>query len=166
MTVEEFKSAYKIPLVIVLDNIRSGHNVGSVFRTSDAYRVEKIYLCGITCQPPHSDITKTAIGATDSVDWEYQKDTMKCLSDLRQRGYELLAIEQTENSIDLEDLKPKKGDRIALVLGNEVKGVQQKVVDYCDQCIELQQFGTKHSLNVSVCAGISIYQISAKIRRN
>ena len=179
ISTDEFKQAKKIPLVIVLDNVRSMHNIGSVFRTSDAYVVEKVVLCGITAQPPHPDIHKSALGAEFSVDWEYYADTNEAVAALKSQGYEVWAIELAENSVMLQDFfnqsecSPKLGElskglrgmpnsqlstRYAVVLGNEVKGVQQSVIDQCQGCIELPQFGTKHSLNVSVTAGIVIWE--------
>jgi len=164
ITPEEFKKAEKIPLVVVLDNIRSLNNIGSVFRTSDAFLVESIYLCGITATPPHTDIHKTALGAEDSVDWLYFKDTEDAIHDLKQKGYSVSAIEQVENSIMLEDIQLTQEKKYAVVFGNEVKGVQQTVVDMCDNCIEIPQYGTKHSLNVSVTAGIVIWDFFKQLR--
>ncbi len=157
ISVETFKSMQKISLVVVLDNVRSLHNVGSVFRTSDAYLIEKIFLCGITATPPSAEIHKTALGAEDSVDWEYVENTCDVVVNLKKNDYTIFAIEQVENSISLEEVELNKERKYAVVLGNEVKGVQQAVVDICDGCIELPQFGTKHSLNVSVTAGIVIW---------
>ncbi|WP_124978991.1 RNA methyltransferase [Nonlabens xiamenensis] len=160
---DRFRESDKTPLTIVLDNVRSLNNIGSVFRTADAYRVEKIYLCGITAQPPHKDIRKTALGATESVAWEYVEDTLEAVELLQQQGYITCAIEQAEASSNLYDFPAKKNQSIAVILGNEVKGVQQEVVSACDHVIELDQFGTKHSLNISVCAGIVIYDLFNKI---
>ena len=166
ISTDEFKQTKKIPLVVVLDNVRSMHNIGSVFRTSDAYVVEKVVLCGITAQPPHPDIHKSALGAEFSVDWEYYADTNEAVAALKAQGYEVWAIELAENSVMLQDFFnrtiPHSSSLIphsyAVVLGNEVKGVQQSVIDQCQGCIELPQFGTKHSLNVSVTAGIVIWE--------
>lgn len=181
ISTEEFKQAKKIPLVMVLDNVRSMHNIGSVFRTSDAYLIEKVILCGITAQPPHPEIHKSALGAEFSVDWEYYADTNEAVEALKNQGYKVWAIEQAENSIMLQDFfkqsecSPKLGElskglrgmpnsqlstphSYAVIMGNEVKGVQQSVIDRCEGCIELPQFGTKHSLNVSVTAGIVIWE--------
>ena len=160
ISTDEFKQAKKIPLVMVLDNVRSMHNIGSVFRTSDAYLVEKVVLCGITAQPPHPEIHKSALGAEFSVDWEYYADTNEAVEALKREGYEVWAIELAENSVMLQDFDfDGEGEhRIAVVMGNEVKGVQQSVIDQCEGCIELPQFGTKHSLNVSVTAGIVIWE--------
>lgn len=155
---DEFKTTNKIPLIVVLDNIRSMHNTGSVFRTGDAFVIEAVYLCGITNTPPHAEIHKTALGAEDTVDWKYFEDTHEAIKELKNEGYKVLAIEQVENSTMLTDLKLDKGQKYAVVLGNEVKGVQQTVVDLCDGCIEIPQFGTKHSLNVSVTGGIIIWE--------
>lgn len=158
-----YQEVKKLPYVIVLDHVRSLNNVGSVFRTSDAFLVEKIVLCGITATPPNQEIHKTALGAEDSVKWEYYEKTEEALFQLRNEGYQLLAIEQVENSTMLQDLVLDKHQKYAVILGNEVKGVQQSVVDMCDQCIELPQFGTKHSLNVSVTAGIVIWDFFNKL---
>ena len=154
---EEFKKTCKIPLVVVLDDVRSLNNVGSVFRTSDAFVVERIILCGITATPPHPDIHKTALGAEDSVAWQYFEDTHEAVRTLQTQGYTVYAIEQAHGSTLLPDLHLTPGKRYAVVLGNEVKGVQQSVVDLCDGCIEIPQYGTKHSLNVSVTAGIIMW---------
>ena len=154
---EEFKHLEKIPLVVVLDNVRSLNNIGSVFRTADAFKVACIYLCGITATPPHTDIHKTALGAEDSVDWIYEQDIYTVVDKLLAAGYEVYAIEQVEGSISLNDIELDKNKRYAVVLGNEVKGVQQSVVDKCTGSIEIPQFGTKHSLNVSVTAGLVIW---------
>ncbi|PRP67584.1 RNA methyltransferase [Nonlabens agnitus] len=160
---DRFRESEKTPLIIVLDNVRSLNNVGSVFRSADAYRVEKIYLCGITAQPPHREIRKTALGATESVAWEYVENTIDVIKTLNDAGYTTCAIEQAERSQNLYNFSLSKGDKVAVVLGNEVKGVQQDVVDACKEVIELDQFGTKHSLNISVCAGIVMYDIFNKI---
>lgn len=157
LTTEAFKASRKIPLVVVLDHVRSLNNVGSVFRTSDAFRVEAIYLCGITACPPHAEIHKTALGAEESVDWLYFKDTMEAVEKLKAEGYVVCAIEQAEGSTMLDKLLLDKTKKYAVILGNEVKGVQQNVVDNCDMCVEIPQYGTKHSLNVSVTAGIVIW---------
>ena len=154
---EEFKDTIKMPLVVVLDNIRSLNNIGSVFRTSDAFLVEAIYLCGITATPPNAEIHKTALGAEYSVEWKHFADTVNAVDDLKQKGYTVFAIEQVENSVMLDNLELDQDKRYAIVMGNEVKGVQQTVVDACDGCIEIPQYGTKHSLNVSVTTGIVIW---------
>ena len=159
--ISEFKSASKLPLVIVLDNIRSLNNIGSVFRTSDAFRIEKILLCGITAKPPHRDIQKTALGATETVEWGYYENTIDCIQELKQEGYEIASIEQAENTTFLHEYQPK--NKVAIVMGNEVKGVDQQVIDVSDVCIEIPQFGTKHSLNVSVCTGIVVWNIFNKL---
>lgn len=163
LTTEAFKASRKIPLVVVLDHVRSLNNVGSVFRTSDAFRVEAIYLCGITACPPHAEIHKTALGAEESVDWLYFKDTMAAVEKLRAEGYVVCAIEQAEGSTMLDKLVLDKTKKYAVILGNEVKGVQQNVVDNCDLCVEIPQYGTKHSLNVSVTAGIVIWDFFQRL---
>lgn len=163
LSTSEFKEAPKIPLVIVLDNIRSMHNVGSVFRTADAFRIEKIYLCGITSIPPHAEIHKTALGAEESVDWHYVEDTVELVDKLREEGYVVYAIEQVEGSTLLNELELASDVKVAIVMGNEVKGVQQKVIDHADGCIEIPQYGTKHSLNVSVTTGIVIWDLFNKL---
>ena len=158
LTTEEFKEQTKTPLIVVLDNVRSLHNVGSVFRTADAFLVEAVYLCGITSTPPHAEIHKTALGAENTVDWKHYEDTHAALEELKARGYIVFAIEQAEGSTMLPALKLDATKKYAVILGNEVKGVQQSVVDVCDGCIEIPQFGTKHSLNVSVTGGIIIWE--------
>lgn len=163
LTTEEFKSREKTPLIVVLDNVRSLHNVGSVFRTSDAYLVEAVYLCGITSTPPHAEIHKSALGAENSVEWKYFEETAEAINELKANGFEVLAIEQAEGSTMLNTLDINPAKKYAVVLGNEVKGVQQTVVDACDGCIEIPQYGTKHSLNVSVTAGIIIWEFASKL---
>lgn len=164
ISAEEFKKADKLPLVVILDNVRSLHNIGSVFRTSDAFRVECIYLCGITATPPHPEMHKTALGAEFTVDWKYVNNAVEAVDNLRQEGYIVFSVEQTENSIMLEDIQLEQGKRYAVVLGNEVKGVQQEVIDHSDGCIEIPQYGTKHSLNVSVTAGIVIWDLFKQLK--
>ena len=163
ISAEEFKAAEKLPLVVVLDNVRSLHNIGSVFRTSDAFRVQCIYLCGITAVPPHPEMHKTALGAEFTVDWKYVNNAVDAVDNLHEAGFTVLAVEQVEGSTMLQDLTLERGRRYAVVLGNEVKGVQQEVIDRCDGCIEIPQFGTKHSLNVSVTAGIVIWDLFRKL---
>ena len=163
ISAEEFKAADKLPLVVVLDEVRSLHNVGSVFRSSDAFRVEGIYLCGITATPPQAEIHKTALGAEDTVEWVHYKNTCEAVRHLQELGYTVLAIEQCQGSTMLQHMELEKGKKYAVVLGNEVKGVKQEVVDMCDGCIEIPQFGTKHSLNVSVTAGIIIWEFAQKL---
>lgn len=157
--IEAFKEADKLPLVMVLDNIRSLHNVGSVLRTADAFRIEAVYMCGITAVPPSAEIHKTALGAEDSVRWKYYEDTLQAVSELKAQGYTLLAVEQVEGSLKLGSFQFDPEKRYALVMGNEVKGVQQSVVDACDQALEIPQYGTKHSMNVSVTAGIVMWEV-------
>jgi tRNA G18 (ribose-2'-O)-methylase SpoU len=163
--VDTFKKIEKTPLIIILDNIRSLNNIGSVFRTSDAFLIEKIYLCGITAIPPHKDIHKTALGATESVDWEYAKDTLNVLKKLQNKGVKIVSIEQADNSIMLQDFKADKNQKYAIVMGNEVKGVQQIVVSNSDYCVEIPQYGTKHSLNISVTTGIVIWDLFQKLKK-
>jgi tRNA G18 (ribose-2'-O)-methylase SpoU len=155
---EDFKKAVKIPLIVVLDNVRSLHNVGSVFRTSDAFLLEAVYLCGITATPPHAEIHKTALGAENTVDWKYFETTLEAVKELKQKGYEIIAIEQAEKSMGVDKL-PSGNKKRAIILGNEVKGVDQEVMNQCDLCLEIPQFGAKHSLNVSVAAGIVIWEL-------
>ena len=157
LEVDDFKKAEKNPLIIILDNVRSLHNIGAVFRTADAFLIEKIYLCGITAKPPHKDIRKTALGATQTVDWEYFENTMDLIKKLKNQPIDIIAIEQTEDAVSLADYQPVNNRKTAFIFGNEVKGVRQEVVDQCDQVIEIPQFGTKHSLNISVSAGICIW---------
>ena len=161
---EEFKEAVKTPIIIILDNIRSLNNIGSVFRSADAFLIEKIYLCGITATPPHKDIQKTALGATETVDWEHVEKTEELVADLQQQDVEVLAIEQAEDAIFLNDFIPQKEKKYALVFGNEVKGVQQSVVDLCNTVVEIPQYGTKHSLNISVSTGVVLWDLFAKIK--
>ena len=157
LTPEEFKITKKIPLTVVLDNIRSLHNIGSVYRTADAFIIEKIILCGVSCPPPNPEIHKTALGAEFTVEWSYVENTLEAINELKNDGYFVFAIEQAHNSISLSDLELKKDQKYAIVLGNEVKGVQQSVVDSCHACLEIPQLGTKHSLNVSVASGIVLW---------
>ena len=164
LTVEEFREAEKLPLVVVLDDVRSMHNVGSVFRTGDAFRIEAVYLCGITSTPPSSEIHKTALGAEDSVAWHYYHTALEAVESLKAEGYEILSIEQAHGSTMLQDFTPQPGKKYAVVFGNEVKGVHQEVVDASDGCLEIPQFGTKHSLIVSVTAGIFIWHFAKNIQ--
>ncbi|WP_298484279.1 RNA methyltransferase [uncultured Maribacter sp.] len=164
LDIEGFKNANKTPVVVVLDNIRSLNNIGSVFRTSDAFLIEKIYLCGITATPPNKDINKTALGATESVAWEYKESTLDVIQNLNAEGYTSLAIEQAENATMLQDFKVKPNEKYVLIFGNEVKGVSQEVVNICTGVLEIPQFGTKHSLNISVSAGIVIWDVWSKIK--
>ena len=165
LSVDAFKSTEKSPIIIVLDNIRSLNNIGSVFRTSDAFLIEKIYLCGITAKPPHKDIHKTALGSTDTVDWEYVENTMDLVKQLQADGINIIAIEQAENATMLNDFAPQPNNKYALVFGNEVKGVQQDVVSTSDVVIEIPQFGTKHSLNISVSCGVVVWDVFSKLQR-
>jgi 23S rRNA (guanosine2251-2'-O)-methyltransferase len=163
LDISEFKQVRKSPLIIVLDNIRSLNNIGSVFRTSDAFLIEKIYLCGITAQPPHNDIRKTALGSTETVDWEYFENTLDVINYLKSEDVQICSIEQAENATMLNDFTPQSNTKYAFVFGNEVKGVSQKVVDTSDFVIEIPQYGTKHSLNISVSAGVVIWDVFSKI---
>lgn len=163
LTPDEYKTSEKFPVVVILDSVRSLNNVGSAFRTSDALNVEKLYLCGITGTPPHRDINKTAIGAQDVVNWEHRKDIMSLISELKNDGYIIASVEQAEGSTSLEDINFTPDEKIALIFGNEVKGVDQKAIDASDLCIEIPQFGTKHSLNISVSMGIVLWEVVRKI---
>ena len=160
---DDFKTVKKTQLVVVLDNVRSLHNVGSVFRTADAFLIEKVVLCGITACPPHPEIHKTALGAENTVEWSYYEDTCEAVRQLKKENFRILAIEQAEGSIMLNDFVLENEEKYAVILGNEVKGVQQEVIDICDACIEIPQFGTKHSLNVSVTTGIVIWDFFRKM---
>lgn len=164
ISIEEFQSAEKIPLVVILDNVRSQNNIGSIFRTGDAFRVQEIILCGITATPPNTEIHKTALGAEDSVKWRYFEDTLSALHELKAEGYIVFSIEQAENSISLETMQLDKNQKYAIVLGHEVHGVQQTVIDESHDCIEIPQYGTKHSLNVSVTAGIVIWDFFKQLQ--
>ena len=159
LTVGEYKESKKLPVVAVLDNIRSQNNIGSVFRTADAFRLEGIILCGITSTPPHREIHKTALGATESVHWEYHEETSEAIVELKQKGYQILSVEQAEGAVTLEQVHLSPDQKYALVFGHEIRGVDQKVVDLSDKCIEIPQYGTKHSLNISVAAGIVIWEV-------
>ncbi len=161
LTVADFKSSEKHPLVVVLDNIRSFHNVGSAFRTCDAFKISRLYLCGYTPTPPHRDIYKTALGATESVDWSYLPTTIAAIEELKQQGYQVFAIEQALPHVYLQDFKPQ--DKIAFVFGSEVGGVDEAVLKECDGCIEIPQWGTKHSINISVALGIVLWDAVAKL---
>jgi len=163
LDIDGFKKAMKIPIVIVLDNIRSLNNIGSVFRTADAFLIEKIYLCGITATPPHKDIRKTALGATESVSWEHREGTLEVIEEYNSNGYLTIAIEQAENATMLNELEIDTTKKFVLVFGNEVKGVDQAVVDICTKVVEIPQFGTKHSLNISVSAGIVVWDVWQKL---
>jgi tRNA G18 (ribose-2'-O)-methylase SpoU len=165
ISVDEFKTTQKTPLIVILDNVRSLNNIGSVFRTSDAFLIEKIYLCGICATPPNKDIHKTALGATESVEWEYVEDTLTLIEKLKADNITILAIEQAENSTKLNAFYPEKNQKYAIVMGNEVKGVQQQVVNAADFCIEIPQIGTKHSLNISVTTGIVLWDLFSKMTK-
>ncbi|TCC96898.1 RNA methyltransferase [Pedobacter hiemivivus] len=164
VSIEEFKEQEKLPVVVVLDNVRSMHNIGSVFRTGDGFAVEGVYLCGITAQPPHREIEKTALGATQSVNWKHFETTLDAVSALRAEGYKIIAIEQAAGSTMLNTFKPSTDEKYALIFGNEVNGVSDEVMAQIDQCIEIPQFGTKHSFNIVISAGIVLWDFFAKLR--
>jgi 23S rRNA (guanosine2251-2'-O)-methyltransferase len=164
LSIDAFKQSDKTPLIVILDNIRSLNNIGSVFRTSDAFLIEKIYLCGITAKPPHKDMHKTALGSTETVAWEYVENTLELVKKLKAQNIQIASIEQAENATMLNDFKPKANTTFAIVFGNEVKGVQQKVVDASDVVIEIPQYGTKHSLNISVSVGVVIWDLFCKLK--
>jgi len=166
ISVEEFKNSSKTPIIIVLDNIRSLHNIGSVFRTADAFRIESLYLCGITGTPPNKEIHKTALGSTESVDWKYFDQTMEAISFLKKNNVSIYAVEQVEGSVSIEEFSPSFEKPLALVFGNEVSGVGDEIIQQADGCIEIPQFGTKHSLNISVSAGIVIWELFQKYFRS
>lgn len=159
VSVAEFKKQDKTPLVLVLDNVRSALNVGSAFRTADAFALEGLYLCGITAKPPHREILKTAIGATDSVDWQYFENTIDAVKELEKKDFTILAVEQAENSLSLQQFKVMPNQKYAMVFGNEVKGVGEDIMKSVTHCIEVPQFGTKHSLNISVCVGVVVWEL-------
>lgn len=163
--IEEFKEAKKTPIIIILDDIRSLHNIGSVFRTADAFLIEKIYLCGITATPPHKEIHKTALGATESVTWEYAKDVLTLVKELKEENVQIIALEQVENSVLLQDYQVEPHQKYALVFGNEVKGVSQDVVNAAHTVVEIPQLGTKHSLNISVSAGIAVWDFFQQFQK-
>lgn len=166
LSVEDFKSAKKSPIIIVLDNIRSLNNIGSIFRTADAFLIDHIYLCGITATPPHKDIQKTALGSTNSLNWSYEKDTLSLVKKLQSKKIKVIAVEQVENSVMLQDFKTNSNDVYALVFGHEVKGVSQEVVSQCDIVLEIPQHGTKHSFNISVSCGIVLWEFFSKINHH
>ena len=163
-SVDEFKEAEKTPIIVIMDNVRSLNNIGSVFRTADAFLIQKIYLCGITAQPPHKDIQKTALGATETVDWEYVEDSLELVNQLKLEGTKVYSIEQAEGAVMLNDFQPETKTTIAVVFGNEVKGVQQKVVSASDAVIEIPQLGSKHSLNISVSTGVVLWDLFSKMK--
>jgi tRNA G18 (ribose-2'-O)-methylase SpoU len=165
LSADEYKISHKTPIVIILDQIRSLHNTGAVFRTADAFRIEAVYLCGITATPPNAEIHKTALGAEHTVEWHYFEQTLSAVAELKRKGYILCAAEQAEGSISLERFVPEKDKKYAVIVGHEVRGIRQEVVDRCDMCIEIPQFGTKHSLNVSVAAGIILWDFFQKMKR-
>lgn len=164
VSIPEYKDQEKLPVVVVLDNVRSMHNVGSVFRTGDGFSIEKLYLCGITAQPPHREIEKTALGASQSVDWKHFPDTLQAIAELKEAGYTIIAIEQASGSVMLNKFEPKADLKYALIFGNEVNGVDEEVMKTIDACIEIPQFGTKHSFNIVISAGIVLWDFFAKLR--
>jgi tRNA G18 (ribose-2'-O)-methylase SpoU len=163
-SLEQFRHSEKSPFIIVLDNVRSQSNVGSVFRTADAFLTEAVYLCGITATPPHREIAKTALGATESVSWKYYAHTIEAVTELKGRGYRIVGIEQAAGSTELQNMKVLKDEKYALIFGHEVNGVAQEVLDQCDMCVEIPQFGTKHSFNISVSAGIVLWELNKNIK--
>lgn len=164
-SIEQFRKSEKSPFVIVLDNVRSHNNVGSVFRTADAFLTRRIYLCGITARPPHRDIQKTALGATESVEWVYFERTFDAVSELKDEGYIIIGIEQAEGSVELQEFVLEQGKRYALLFGHEVNGVSQDILDLCDHCVEIPQFGTKHSFNIAVSTGIVLWEMNKSLNR-
>jgi len=166
LSLDAFKSIKKTPLIVILDNVRSLNNIGSVFRTADAFRIAHIYLCGITATPPHKDIQKTALGSTDAVDWSYERNTFEVVKNLQKQNVKVMAIEQTKNAQMLHDFSPQKNTTYAVVLGHEVKGVKQDVINQCDGVIEIPQFGTKHSLNIAVSCGIVLWDLFSKTNQS
>ncbi len=164
-SVKEFLESEKLPVTLVLDNIRSHNNIGSVFRTADAFLIERIFLCGITAIPPHRDIQKTALGATESVAWKYFEKTTVAVEELKEAGYKIISIEQVEGAVELQDFEPAPGEKYALIFGHEINGVSQEVVNMCDCCVEIPQFGTKHSFNIAVSAGIVLWEVARKMKR-
>ena len=161
-SLEQFRKSDKSPFIIILDNVRSHSNVGSIFRTADAFLTEAIYLCGITATPPHREIRKTALGATESVAWKYYANTIDAVIELRKRGYKIIGIEQTEGSVELQKMDIKSGEKYALIFGHEVNGVDQVVLNLCDHCVEIPQFGTKHSFNIAISVGIVLWELNKK----
>lgn len=161
-SLSEYRNSEKSPFTIVLDNVRSHNNIGSIFRTSDAFLVEKILLCGITAKPPHRDIHKTALGATESVEWEYHKSALEAVMNLKDQGYKVISVEQVEGSVALNEFVPEKDKKYLVVFGHEINGVSQEIVDISDHCIEIPQFGTKHSFNIAVSAGIVLWELTKK----
>lgn len=162
LNIEDFKKADKLPVWIILDNVRSQNNTGSIFRSSDAFRLEGIVLCGITATPPHREIHKTALGAEDAVYWEYEEDILKAIAKFKEKGYEIVAVEQAEESVALQDFNPE-GKKLVFIFGNEVSGVSEEAIAISDQCIEIPQFGTKHSFNIAVSAGIVLWEVFKKL---
>jgi 23S rRNA (guanosine2251-2'-O)-methyltransferase len=159
LTIYQYRDADKNPIAVVLDNVRSMNNVGSIFRSADCFGIEKLFLCGITATPPHRDIHKTALGAEESMEWAYHEQSAELCRDLKDKGYKLVAVEQVEGSVPLGEFKLEKGEKYAIIFGNEIDGVAEEVLNQCDACIEIPQYGTKHSFNVSVCAGIVLWEL-------
>jgi tRNA G18 (ribose-2'-O)-methylase SpoU len=165
-SVNEFRSSSKSPFIVVLDNVRSLNNVGSIFRTADAFIVEAVWLCGITATPPHREIHKTALGATESVEWQYRESAAAAAMELKELGYRIISVEQADEAVPLDTFELKKGEKYALVFGHEIRGVSEEVVEISDSCIEIPQFGTKHSFNVAVSAGIVLWELAGRVSRN
>ncbi len=165
VSVDDFKAQQKLPVVVILDNVRSLHNVGSAFRTADGFAVEALFLCGITAQPPHREIEKTALGATNSINWKYFEHTKDAVDFLKKQHYTIIAIEQAENSISLTDYQPQKDQKFALIFGNEVNGVDEEIMKKIDHCIEIPQFGTKHSFNIVISTGIVLWDFYTKLNK-
>jgi 23S rRNA (guanosine2251-2'-O)-methyltransferase len=163
-TIKQFKESEKSRFIIILDNVRSQSNVGSIFRTADAFLTEAIYLCGITARPPHREIQKTALGATESVAWKYFANTSGAVMELKDKGYKIIGVEQTDGSVELQNVHIKEGEKYALIFGHEVNGVDQNVLNLCDMCIEIPQFGTKHSFNIAISAGIVLWELNKKTK--
>jgi tRNA G18 (ribose-2'-O)-methylase SpoU len=165
-SVNEFRSSSKSPFIVVLDNVRSLNNVGSIFRTADAFIVEAVWLCGITATPPHREIHKTALGATESVEWKYHESAAAAVGELKEKGYRIISVEQADEAVPLDTFKVREGEKYALVFGHEIRGVSEEVVEMSDSCIEIPQYGTKHSFNVAVSAGIVLWELAGRVSRN
>ncbi|MDX9903293.1 MAG: RNA methyltransferase [Bacteroidales bacterium] len=165
-SVNEFRSSSKSPFIVVLDNVRSLNNVGSIFRTADAFIVEAVWLCGITATPPHREIHKTALGATESVEWKYCESAAAAARELKEEGYKIISVEQADEAVPLDAFEVREGEKYALVFGHEIRGVSEEVVEMSDSCIEIPQYGTKHSFNVAVSAGIVLWELAGRVSRD